>query len=76
MNLRDTPEEASFRADLRAWLDANPDQVIMLYLENQLTDESGGNNQQAHDIAASIIADPANMASPKVNTPPSPPASQ
>src|SRR5438270_8902947 len=43
--------------EVRAWLDLNPDQVIMLYLENQLTDESGGNNQQAHDIAASIIAD-------------------
>ena len=23
MNLRDTPEEAAFRAELRAWLDAN-----------------------------------------------------
>jgi len=42
---------------VRAWLDANPRQVILLYLENQLTDESGAYNQQAHDIAAGIIAD-------------------
>jgi len=31
-------------AEVRAWLDAHPDQVILLYLENQLTDESGGYN--------------------------------
>jgi len=43
--------------EVRAWLDANPGQVILLYLENQLTDESGAYNAQAHDIASSIIAD-------------------
>lgn len=44
-------------AEVRGWLDAHPDQVILLYLENQLTDETGANNPQAHDIAASIISD-------------------
>jgi len=44
-------------AEVRAWLDNNPSQVILLYLENQLTDESGADNPQAHDIAASIISD-------------------
>ena len=43
--------------EVRAWLDANPDQVILLYFENQLTDETGAYNPQAHDIAASIISD-------------------
>ena len=42
-------------AEVRAWLDANPDQVILLYLENQLTDESGAYNLQAQTIAADLI---------------------
>jgi hypothetical protein len=43
--------------EVRTWLDANPDQVILLYLENQLTDESGAYNPQAHEIAAGILSD-------------------
>src|SRR5437588_7410746 len=42
-------------AELKTWLNANPYQVILLYLENQLTDESGHYNQQAHQIAAQLI---------------------
>ncbi len=43
-------------AELRSWLDHNKDQVVMLYLENQLVDQNGY-NAQAQDIAANLIAD-------------------
>ena len=43
-------------AEVRRWLKANPDQVVLLYLENQLF--PGGpvaGQEQAHEIAASLI---------------------
>jgi len=40
--------------EVAAWLHANPDQFIVLYLENQLDDTSGP-NPQAHAIAADLI---------------------
>ena len=43
-------------AELRRWLDANPDQFVLLYLENQLfPGEAGASQQQAHDVAAHIV---------------------
>ncbi len=44
--LRDGLEE------IRAWLDANPDEVIIVYLENSLDD-----NPVAHDLAANDLSD-------------------
>ena len=38
--------------ELRTWLDKNSDQFVLLYLENQLFD-----NTQAHTIAAGIVED-------------------
>lgn len=42
-------------AELKAWLNANPHEVILLYLENQL-DDVNGPNAQAHQIAGQLIA--------------------
>ena len=42
-------------AEVRGWLDAHRDQFIVLYLENQLTDERGASSPQAHEIAAHLI---------------------
>src|SRR5205823_607369 len=42
-------------AEVKAWLVAHPDQVILLYLENQLVDEHGY-NAQGQDVAAQLIA--------------------
>jgi hypothetical protein len=38
-------------AEVARWLKANPDQFLLLYLENQLN-----GNQQAHDLASQIIS--------------------
>jgi hypothetical protein len=38
--------------ELRAWLNANRDEVVMLFLENNL-----GEDKTAHDVAAKAIAD-------------------
>jgi len=40
--------------ELATWLHANPDQFIVLYLENQL-DDTNGPNPQAHEIAGELI---------------------
>ncbi len=45
----DRPFESGL-AEVRAWLDANPNEFLLLYLENQL-----GGNEQAHAIAAGLI---------------------
>ncbi len=45
-------------AEVRRWLDANPGEVVLLYLENQLfSGDPVASQQQAHDVAAGIIAD-------------------
>lgn len=44
-------------AEVRRWVDANPGQLLVVYFENQLY--PGGpvaSQEQAHDVAASIIA--------------------
>ncbi|HEU5034948.1 MAG TPA: hypothetical protein VFT62_09365 [Mycobacteriales bacterium] len=55
-------------AEVRRWLDANPGQFVIVYLENQLY--PGGpiaSQTQAHDVAAGIIK---SQLGPKVFTPP------
>jgi hypothetical protein len=43
-------------AEVRRWLDAHPDQFLMIYLENQLSPAGPvAKQEQAHDIAAQII---------------------
>lgn len=39
-------------AELKAWLDANPSEFVIVYLENQLSGDA-----QAHELAATLIND-------------------
>jgi hypothetical protein len=45
-------------AEVRRWLDANPGEFLLVYLENQLFPAGPvATQQQAHDVAAQIIRD-------------------
>jgi hypothetical protein len=42
-------------AEVRRWLDANPGQFVVIYLENQLYGSPVASQQLAHDTAAGVI---------------------
>lgn len=48
-------------AEIRTWLDANPDEFVYLYLENQIGADEG------HDVAAQLLADA--FPGPMISTP-------
>jgi hypothetical protein len=44
-------------AEVARWLAAHPHEVVLLYLENQLYDSPVAGQEQAHDVAASLISE-------------------